>query len=84
MARFRYTVRKQSSGYTSSVKFFVYDTKNKGRVSVNASILRESAQAEADALNVSELVPDAATDPRPYEVRRAEAAARYASLKSGS
>jgi len=49
--RRRYTVRKQSSGYTSSESFFVYDLKKKGRVTVHAYLLRQSAQADADQMN---------------------------------
>lgn len=81
MKRFRFTVRKQSSGYAASVRFYVYDTVGKGRVTVGAHILRDAAEAEAEGLNVTELMTEAARDPRPYDVRRAEAAARYAELK---
>lgn len=72
----RYRVRKQSSGYTFSETFYVYDLVRKGRVSVHAGT-RESAQADADALNVSDMVRDHAEDPRPYAERRAEAAAAF-------
>jgi hypothetical protein len=48
----RYTVRKQSSGYTASVTFYVYDTVRKGRVSVHAGS-RESALVDAARLNAS-------------------------------
>lgn len=71
--RKRYTVRKMSSGYTASVKWYVYDNQRKGRVSVHAHIARESAQHEADSLNVSAMVKDHADDPRPYAERLAEA-----------
>lgn len=71
--RKRYTVRKQSSGYTSSVTWYVYDTVRKGRVTVNAHRSREAAQADADALNISAMVRDYADDPRPYAERLAEA-----------
>lgn len=50
----RYTVRKQSSGYTASESFYVYDLQRKGRVSVHASRSRESAQHDADSLNATE------------------------------
>jgi hypothetical protein len=49
----RYTVRKQSSGWTLSETFYVYDLVRKGRVSVHAGT-REAAQADADALNAEE------------------------------
>jgi hypothetical protein len=75
----RYTVRKQSSGYAFSETFYVYDLVGKGRVSVHAGT-RETAQAEADSLNVSDLVKKHAEDPRPYDVRRAEAQAKYEAI----
>lgn len=75
--RNRYTVRKQTSGYSSSVRYYVYDLQTKSRVSVHADILRGSAQASADRLNISEMVKDYAEDPRPYEVRLAEATMAY-------
>ena len=74
--RRRYTVRKQSSGYTFSETFYVYDTKRKGRVSVHAGT-RESAQADANDLNISDAVQDYDDDPRPYTVRLAEATAAF-------
>jgi hypothetical protein len=80
----RYTVRKQSSGRTASVTFYVYDLQRKGRVTVHAARSREAAQHEADALNVSDLVRDYADDPRPYAERLAEAAAAYAQLVKAS
>lgn len=73
----RYTVRKQSSGYAASVTFYVYDTARKGRVSVHAARTSESAQHDADSLNVGALILDADVDPRPYATRRAEAEAAY-------
>ncbi len=77
----RFTVRKQTSGYSGSVRYYVYDTVSKGRVSVHAEILRDSAQFQADALNISNMVLPHAEDPRDYEVRLAEAAVKYAELK---
>lgn len=76
-ARRRYTVRKQSSGWTFSETFYVYDLVKKGRVSVHAGT-RQSAQVDADALEIGAMVTPAAEDPRPYAVRLAEAAARFA------
>jgi hypothetical protein len=48
----RFTVRKQSSGRTYSVTFYVYDRESGGRVSTEA-LTRESAQAQADSLNAT-------------------------------
>lgn len=73
----RYTVRKQSSGYTFSETFYVYDTQRKGRVSVHAHRSREAAQCDADGLNISDMVKDYADDPRPYDERLAEATAAF-------
>lgn len=81
MTRRRFTVRKQSSGYSHSVTFYVYDTTRRGRVSVHA-MSREQAQASADDLNISDMVAPAADDPRPYEARRAEAEAAYYSKET--
>jgi hypothetical protein len=75
--RRRYTVRKQSSGYTASETFYVYDLVKQGRVSVYATS-RQSAQLDADTLEIGAMVREYADDPRPYEVRRAEAAERFA------
>lgn len=72
----RYRVRKQSSGYALSETFYVYDLVRKSRVSVHAGS-RESAQADADSLNVGDMIRDHADDPRPYAQRRAEAIAIY-------
>jgi hypothetical protein len=47
------------------------------RVSTHPHLTLGSAQAEADELNISSLIKDFDQDPRPYEVRRAEAAAAY-------
>ncbi len=81
MTKARFTVRKQSSGYTYSVKYYVYDTVSKGRVSVHAMLTRDAAQASADALNISDMVKPHAEDPRPYDVRHAEATAAYESAR---
>ena len=73
----RYRVRKQSSGYASSVSYYVYDLLRKGRVTVHAYRTREAAQVNADALNVQDMVKDHAVDPRPYKERLAEAQRVY-------
>lgn len=74
----RFRVRKQSSGYTASVTYFVARLGG-GRVSVHANSSREAAQAEADALNVSHMVSIAREgyDDRPYAVIAAECRAAY-------
>ncbi len=73
----RYRVRKQSSGYAASETFYVYDLVRKGRVTVHAHRSREGAQADADVLNVGDMVLDYAEDPRPYAERRAEAISAF-------
>jgi hypothetical protein len=75
-----YTVRKQASGYSGSVRWYVYCIASGSRVSVHASLMRDTAQAEADRLNVIDLCPDADADPRPFDVRYAEARSRYEEL----
>jgi hypothetical protein len=77
----RYTARKQSSGRTFSETWYAYDTQRKTRVSVHAST-RECAQADADDLNIGDMIADYADDPRPYDVRRAEAEAAYLAAKA--
>ena len=73
----RYTVRKQSSGYSASVRYYVYDTVSKGRVTVHAYLLRDAAQADADGHNILDMVKPHDEDPRPFEVRYEEAKAVY-------
>ena len=73
----RFTVRKMVSGRTGVAKFYVYDTVSKGRVTVHAHLLRDSAAAEADSLNIGDMVRPHAEDPRPYDERRAEAEESY-------
>jgi hypothetical protein len=68
----RFTVRAQSSR-DGSTKFYVYDTRRKGRVSAHTATHRDTAQHEADELNIAELVPDFVVDPRPYNERLADA-----------
>jgi hypothetical protein len=63
----RFTVRKQSSGYSHSETFYVYDTKRKGRVSVHASA-RECAQADADSLNAMDAMPEIPAEPTRFQV----------------
>ena len=72
----RYTVRKQSSGRTFSETYYVFDTVRGGRVSTEPGT-REIAQAQADELNITAMVLDYDDDPRPFEVRLAEARETY-------
>lgn len=46
-----YGVRKQSSGYASSVKWIVVLNPGSRRVSVHGTVSREAALAEAEAMN---------------------------------
>lgn len=78
MGKRRYTVRKQSSGYTSSTTYYVYDLVKKGRVTVHAHQTPEGAWADADTSEIGAMVADYDQDPRPYAVRRAEAHERFA------
>lgn len=77
MSAHPYAVRKQASGRAASVKFIVVKNPNGGRVSTWPHGTRESAQTEADDLNIAAMVKDHAEDPRPYDVRLAEARATY-------
>lgn len=77
MTKRRYTVRKQSSGYTRSDTFYVYDLVQKGRVTVHAHQSPTSAQIDADRLEIGAMVRDYEDDPRPYAERLAEAAVRF-------
>lgn len=74
-----FTVRKVTSGYTGRESFIVWK-RGGGRVSVHAFHSRRAAQFSADELNIGALVLPHADDPRPYDVRRVEAAERYAAL----
>lgn len=74
----RYTVRKQSSGYTHSETYYVYDLVKKGRVTVHAQPHRDAAQSEADRLEIGAMIRDYEDDSRPYVERLAEARARFA------
>lgn len=65
------------SGRTGIPKFYVYDTQTKGRVTVHAYLIRGGAEASADSLNISDMVSPHASDPRPYDVRWAEASEAY-------
>ncbi len=80
----RFTVRKQTSGYSGTVRYYVYDTVAKGRVSVHADLMRDTAQYSADNLNISDMVLPHAEDQREYEVRLAEATEKYKKLTSGA
>lgn len=71
-----YRVRQTKSGYNGDVKYLVH-LLGRGRVSVHAHHTRDSAQAAADRLNVGAMVRDHHEDPRPYDVRLAEAQAVY-------
>ncbi len=73
----RFTVRKMVNGYNGVAKYYAYDLKTKGRVTVHAHLMRDTAQMEADRLNIADMVKPHAEDPRPYEVREAEATDAY-------
>lgn len=49
----RFTVRKQTGGYTGRSSWYVYDRQRQGRVTVHAHTVREGAVADADGLNES-------------------------------
>ncbi len=78
----RFTTRKQVNGYNGDVKYYVFDLQSKSRVSVRAVIGRDAAQMDADSLNIMEMVKPHAEDPRPFEVRLAEAEAAYHAEKA--
>ena len=75
-----YQVRKQTSGRSWDT-FIVVRNPGGRRVSTWPHSTRESAQAAADDLNIGEMVKPHSEDPRPYEVRRAEAEAAYRAEK---
>lgn len=77
MKRHPFAVRQVRSGYTGERKYIVVKNPGGHRVTVHAHVTRESAQADADQLNIGAMVRDYADDQRPYEVRRAEAEAAY-------
>lgn len=77
MTKHPYAIRQTTSGYNGVTKFLVVKNPGGRRVSVHAHITRQSAQAEADDLNIGEMVKPHAEDPRPYAERRAEAEAAY-------
>jgi hypothetical protein len=72
-----FVVRKVSSGYTGRESFIVVKNPGARRVSVHASVTRETAQVEADTLNIGAMVKNYDEDPRPYAERLAEAEAAY-------
>jgi hypothetical protein len=74
--RHPFAVRKVVSGYTGWDSYIVVQNPGGRRVSVHAST-RECAQADADQLNIGAMVKDYVDDPRPYDVRRAEAEKAY-------
>lgn len=49
----RFTVRKQSSGYTYSVSYYVYDRQRGGRVTMG-NLSRLQAEATAAGLNTTQ------------------------------
>lgn len=70
-----FMVRKMTG--RGGVKWIVVRNPGGRRVSVHSTPIRSAAQAQADELNIGAMVRPAAEDDRPYEVRRAEAAAAY-------
>lgn len=72
-----FVVRKQASGYSSSVRYKVVRKATGGRVQSGYDHTEQSAQAAADQLNIGELVRPWTLDPRPYEERLAEAERIY-------
>lgn len=77
MKKQRYTTSKMTSGYNGVSRYYVYDTVSKGRVTVHAHLMRSTAELQADQLNISDMVKPYDEDPRPYEVRLAEATEAY-------
>lgn len=78
-----FRVRQMTSGRTGITKYIVVKLSGgvAHRVSVHAHISRDSAQYEADDLNIAEMVLPYDEDPRPYAIRQAEAAATYESAR---
>lgn len=72
-----FKVRQQTSGWNGVTSYIVVMNPGGRRVSVHAHYTKQSAQAAADELNIIEMVKPANEDPRPYNVRRAEAEAQY-------
>lgn len=84
-AEFVYRVRKQTSGYTGRDSYIVVMLRQgqpASRVTVHAHSTRESAQADADDLNIGAMVTPYDEDPRPYAERRADAERRYRDITS--
>lgn len=79
-----FRVRTQTSGWNGVPKFIVVQLRDgrAHRVSVHPFTTRESAQASADDLNIGAGVLPFEDDPRPYDVRHAEAAQRYLAAKA--
>lgn len=75
-----YKVRQQTSGYNGATSYIVVKNPGGNRVSVHAHCTRESAQVSADELNILDMVAPFAADPRPFDVRVAEAEVKYREL----
>lgn len=72
-----FQVRQVRSGYTGYKSYIVVKNPGGHRVSVHAYQTRETAQSNADDLNIGAMVKPHAEDPRPYAERRAEAEKAY-------
>ena len=72
-----YRVRKQSAGSRGTFDAYIVVKLGGGRATTWPHVNRADAQAEADRLNVGDMVRDYAEDPRPYDVRRADAQRDY-------
>lgn len=70
-----FRVKSQSSGYAGGKKYVVVGDGD--RVTVRPHLTADGAQAEANELIIGALVLDYDDDPRPYDVRRAEAEAAW-------
>ena len=75
MVKHPFSVRKMSG--RGGVKYVVVLNPGQRRVSVHAHVTKDTAWIDADQLNIGALVRDHAEDPRPYEIRLAEATAAY-------
>jgi hypothetical protein len=72
-----FSVRKVKSGYTGRETYIVVKNPGAQRVTVHAHHSEDNAWRAANALNISQMVPLAEVDPRPYAERRAEAEAAF-------
>lgn len=76
--RHPFAVRKTTSGYNGSTSYLVVKNPGGHRVSVHSHIAPETAQSEADDLNVMDLAKSMWTeDGAPFDERMAEAARRF-------